>query len=330
MRDSLKHDLKVLYVIGWGRSGSTILDNLLGQIDGFFSSGELRNIWQEGLVEGRRCGCGAVVEDCEVWSRVLDKVFSSPDRNMLEPATVVEWERRSLRTRHTLGVRRAVHDWSKSSAQLKDYASISSDLLTHTAFTTGARVIVDSSKVPANAFLLRVLPVEPFYIHLVRDPRAAAYSWRKLKARMDRNEGEPMPRFGVVKSATNWNKFNLAAEMLRREAPDRFLLVRYEEFIARPRETIERIVELVGERGAQLPFRGSSTVHLTQTHTVSGNPSRFRTGEIELREDREWLTKQRWLDRLVVTLLTGPLLRRYGYRWRLGRGRELSAFKPSA
>jgi len=32
---------KVLYIAGWGRSGSTILDNVLGQLDGCFSTGEL-------------------------------------------------------------------------------------------------------------------------------------------------------------------------------------------------------------------------------------------------------------------------------------------------
>lgn len=38
--------VKVLYVIGWGRSGSTILDNVLGQLDGCFSTGELHYFWE--------------------------------------------------------------------------------------------------------------------------------------------------------------------------------------------------------------------------------------------------------------------------------------------
>jgi len=58
--------LKVLYVIGWDRSGSTLLDNLLGGVDGFFSSVELHKIWQEGLTEGRKCGCGRPVAACPV------------------------------------------------------------------------------------------------------------------------------------------------------------------------------------------------------------------------------------------------------------------------
>lgn len=328
--DDWRRELKVLYVIGWGRSGSTILDNLLGQLDGFFSSGELRNIWQEGLVEGRKCGCGARVEECEVWSRVLNDAFGPPSRRTIRPATVVEWERKALRTRHTLRVDRASRDWSKSSRELKAYASVTNDLYAQIASTTGARVIVDSSKVPANAFLLHALPsVEPFYIHLVRDPRATAHSWRMIKARLDRNEGEPMPRFGIVKSALNWNQFNAAAELLRRRAPDRVMLLRYEDFVARPREIIERILDLVGEPGAELPFQGSSRVALLRTHTVSGNPSRFQTGEIEITEDRRWLTEQRVLDRVAVTALTGPLLSRYGYGWLPKRAQGRRGFSPA-
>jgi hypothetical protein len=49
--------VRVLYIGGWGRSGSTLLDLILGQAPGVFSAGEVREIWQSGLVENRPCGC---------------------------------------------------------------------------------------------------------------------------------------------------------------------------------------------------------------------------------------------------------------------------------
>jgi hypothetical protein len=67
----LSDRVKVLYIAGSGRSGSTILDNTLGQIDGFFSVGELRYIWERGLIEDRLCGCGERVHQCPFWAAAL-------------------------------------------------------------------------------------------------------------------------------------------------------------------------------------------------------------------------------------------------------------------
>jgi hypothetical protein len=50
---------------------------------------------------------------------------------------------------------------------------------------------------------------------------------------------------------------------------------------------------------------------------VSGNPSRFRTGKIELQLDEEWKVKMRGADKNVVTALTAPLLLKYGYLGRM-------------
>src|SRR3712207_8209479 len=57
------YPVKVLYVVGLGRSGSTILSNSLGQIGGFFSGGELNFIWRHNVLENRLCGCGRRSEE---------------------------------------------------------------------------------------------------------------------------------------------------------------------------------------------------------------------------------------------------------------------------
>ncbi|WP_420910932.1 sulfotransferase [Thermus thermophilus] len=36
--------VKVVFIGGYGRSGSTLLDRMLGQVEGFVSVGELRHI----------------------------------------------------------------------------------------------------------------------------------------------------------------------------------------------------------------------------------------------------------------------------------------------
>ena len=307
---------KVLYIVGWGRSGSTIIDNLLGETEGFFSAGELGHVWQRGLIEGRRCGCGEVLTDCELWSRVLRAAFGEDYRNTLDVQALVSARREAVRVRHSWRLLQHTPGQPAGTPALDSYVSAVDRLYRAIAATTGARVIVDSTKRPSDAALLRLLPnVEAFYLHLVRDPRAVAYSWRRRKAQLDRNRVVDMEAHGPTSSTVSWLGWNLAAEVLRRRHDARrSLLLRYEDFVARPRPTAQRIVDLVGESPESLPFENDRTVRLGRNHTVSGNPDRFKTGSVNLREDTEWAAKQPRGDRLVTTMLALPLLHRYGYR----------------
>jgi hypothetical protein len=70
---------------------------------------------------------------------------------------------------------------------------------------------------------------------------------------------------------------------------------------------------MLGEDPPGSLFTGEPTVTLAPTHSVKGNPDRFRTGPIEIRLDDEWRRAMRPRDRRVVTALTWPLLLRYGY-----------------
>ena len=52
------------------------------------------------------------------------------------------------------------------------------------------------------------------------------------------------------------------------------------------------------------------------THSVCGNPVRFRTGKLPIKLDDQWRREMSRRDRLAVTLLAWPLLRLYGYTGR--------------
>ena len=310
--------MKVLYIIGWGRSGSTILDNLLGGIDGFFSGGEIRNLWKEGLIERRVCGCGRPVDECPVWSSVLERVETRLSRK-LDPRVMIDHEQSGARARHTWSILRHMRR-NTLNGRAAAYRDIMREVYLATLEVTGARVLVDSSKVPAQAALLASMSgLEAHYLHLVRDPRASAYSWLRHKARKDLDESEEMPRFGLVHNGLSWLEFNLGAQTIRRKAGVRsFTLLRYEDFIAEPRAAISRIVRAIGESPAELPFSNARTARLTGNHAVSGNPSRFTTGAVEIKSDDEWRSKQASVDRLVTTSLVFPMLRKYGYQMRVG------------
>ncbi len=62
-----------------------------------------------------------------------------------------------------------------------------------------------------------------------------------------------------------------------------------------------------------LRFLGAGHADLTTSHTVAGNPMRFRTGRIELRRDDAWRQQLPRRQQRVISALTAPLLARYGY-----------------
>src|SRR5204862_6576366 len=63
-------DVPVLYIGGWGRSGSTLLAHVLAEVPGFVSVGELRYVWQAGPEANELCGCGLPFDECPVWTAV--------------------------------------------------------------------------------------------------------------------------------------------------------------------------------------------------------------------------------------------------------------------
>lgn len=296
---------KLLYIAGAGRSASTLLGQVLGQAKGSCFVGEVVYAWRQ--FDTRRCGCHMPLKECGFWAAVhrtagggdppLDPGLFSAGRRArwrYMPLTFLPRPRLAARFRE---------DWRRCERLYEALAAVS-----------GARIIVDSSKSPVYGRMLTLLPaLDVHVVHLVRDARAVAHSWRRLKPSRNIGGRPHMNRHPPARVARLWMIDNLATELLRRRAPDRYLRLRYEDFVDRPRESFERILAMLGERVSEAPFLGEGTVVLSPTHSVKGNPDRFRTGFVDLRLDDEWRHAMRLTDRRLVTALTWPLLRRYGY-----------------
>ena len=302
--------VRVVSIIGYTRSGSTLLDSMLGELDGVFSAGELHYLWERGILEHRSCGCGQAVTECPVWTGVLDRAFAG---NAPDPRWVVGWQDRSVRTRHTPALLAGGRGPIDRRA-LAAYTGAMSEVYRSIADVTGDDVIVDSSKRPSDAALTMLIPgIEPYVVHLVRDPRAVVFSWRRSKRELDRADAGDMPLRSPTTAAAGWVGMNLAAEAVRRRAGDRGMLLRYEDLAARPIDTLTSIATFVGAKTDVLPFVGDDQVRLGENHTVSGNPGRFRRGLVPVRPDVEWRTAMQPRDRTTTTAITAPLRWRYGY-----------------
>jgi hypothetical protein len=302
--------VKVIYLAGATRSGSTLLHNLLAQIEGFEGVGELRDIWHYGLLENRRCGCGVPLRSCPYWVEVLERAFGS--MGAVEAAVLHDRTER-FRTRDLLlsspaRRRRLV---SEAAPLVDALTAVYLAIRDH----AGCQVILDSSKNPAYGYLLRGIPdLDVSFVHLVRDAQAVAHS---LGRRKESEPGRDLPRKSAWRASADWCSRNLACEVFLGRPTERFVRVRYEDLVRHPAAVIQSIVTFAGEPAGDLGFVDEQEVQLSvRPHTVFGNPVRFREGAVRLHLDDEWHHRMRRSDATLVRSLTAPLRLRYGY---LGR-----------
>ena len=298
--------IKVLYLAGWGRSGSTLLSNILGEVKGFVSTGEIYYLWERGALENKVCGCGQPFWDCSFWSSIFAESFGEhPDDEIAKIHAI----------QNTLHNSDIILSWLPGGKRVVDvkvkaYTPYVEKLYAAIQNHSDCSVIVDASKIPIDAYILDAIPnIELYVLHLVRDPRAVAYSWLRKK-HYDAN-GEYMLQFGPFFSTLVWSAWNAVIDLVWRRK-GRYMLVRYEDFIQSPQSTFNEIMKFCDETDVVPPFVSDHVVSLGPNHNVAGNPSRFKTGDIELKADNEWKTKMNWRHRAIVSVFW-PFLLRYGY-----------------
>lgn len=307
----------MLFLGGLGRSGTTVLERVLGELPGACPAGELVHLWQRGVLDDETCGCGEPFSGCSFWAQVGDHAFGGWDPALAH--RMLELRARIDRTRHVplLALPRLPRGRRTEHAE---YVQVFSRLYRAIADVSGCPVVIDSSKHSSLAFCLRSAPgIDLRVVHVVRDSRGVAYSWTKEVLRPESGAtGDLMHRYSPAGSSALWMGHNLSFALLARLGT-RTRLLRYEDFVAEPRRQVRELAEFVGLPAAEGPtFVDDSTVALTPSHTVAGNPVRFRNGPMTLRRDDAWRTTLPRRRRLLVQLLTFPLLGRYGYLRRSG------------
>lgn len=302
-------NVKILYIAGPGRSGSTLLGTLLGQPEGFVDVGEIWQYWRKRFSPGARatCACGKALGECEFWCAVASHLKHHEEREGL--ASVQDAIRMSE-------LPRLMRMAKAGTLAESPFSLLLGDLYQGVAKTSGARVLIDSSKIPGQAIVASSLPeIDLYVLHLTRDPRSCVNSWRSLKE-SDAGAGRVKSR-KTAQVLRDWNSWNFAAMTVlkKRVAKDRYLRIRYEDFADKPRETTQSILAFIGEAEATLPFIDDSTVLLEPSHIFAGNPDRFSAARRSISRRDRWRDELPRTTRIATQVFTSPLRQCLGY-WR--------------
>jgi hypothetical protein len=299
-----------------GRSGSTLLERLLGELPGVCPAGELVHLWRRGVINGERCGCGEPFPDCPFWQQVGRAAFGGWDQ--VDVDRIVRLRARVDRTR-LVPLLASPSRWPSFQRALDEYAGYYLRVYAAIGQVSGCLVVTDSSKHASLAFCLRNSGLDLRVVHIVRDSRAVAYSWSRVVKRPETLTETRMRTYPAASAAARWNVQNAALHLLVR-AGTPTLRVRYEDLVGAPAATLSDIAAFAGLPGSgpEYGFLGGSDsserwADLAAAHTVSGNPMRFASGRVPIRRDARWQTAMPGTQRRVVTAMTLPLMARYGY-----------------
>lgn len=303
--------VRVLYIMGAGRSGSTLLDAVLASHPDAFGSGELANLHNAGWSSNEVCSCGQLGSECEFWTRVR-----SAWQRRVPTATVAGFI--ALQKRFEIpnwsGLFHSVRQLFSRTEDFQNYLRQTEALYQAIAEVSGRSVIIDSSKTPTRGTLLsRIRGLDVRWVHLVRDVRAVAWSRQKSLA-ADQNAGvqSPIKPRPTWYSAIYWAYINLLSTLVCLFHRKRSLRLRYEDFVTEPQQALARLSDHCGldySSTVAALMRGDP---IRVEHAIAGNRMRMN-GKIRIKPDWEWRDRLPLREQAVCWLCAGWLLIAYGY-----------------
>lgn len=285
---------KIIYVMGAGRSGSTILGVALGNCTGVFYAGEL-DAWL------RRHGVSHFHGEAraQFWENVRQEVTCDAQLFGDSAWRTIEHSAAALRFSEW-GTRRRLRGRYRVLAQ-KLYCAI--------AQVSEASHIVDTSHYPLRARELQALDGIDFYlIYLVRRPE-------RVMASFSRDDVDQPTLSPLVANLYLYLTHALAIMVFLRQPRERRFLLRYEDFASDPEGTVDTLLTWANTEPAAPDFTALSTGlafqgnRLLRADTItfrSGSPTRLRDHRLTALAQLPWtLLLARLRPRLSVRFPRG-------------------------
>ena len=297
---------KLLYIASNGRSGSTILDMLLGAQTGCWTMGEVHLVNRQSDEVTLLCGCGVASRDCTFWGPILKRLKQDDDLSILNIFREKPHSGKVFRFWHLFDMWFRPHrkteeraTYCKVNRRLFDLVmkSAREDKRAHTV------CLIDASKDPYRLFYLSGCnDIDLSVIHLMKDPRAYVHSMTKSDRGIYR-------LYKIIRISIRYVVENSIIEKAQTLLSSKCCyLLRYEDLAQNPGSILQTIFDQM-----ELPLMAQSIEGFRQEiqHGVAGNLSRLDDRGIRL--DTVWMDKLSSFEKRLIWLLTGFKARQYGY-----------------
>ncbi|MGA8302206.1 MAG: sulfotransferase [Thermoplasmata archaeon] len=300
--------LKLVYIVGEVRSGSTLHGILLGAHPGVRTTGELCGLPARFHETDRGCSCLKTAHECEFWSAVEARCQGRVDLARLE--------RDQDRYESYRSLPKTLLQAAFGSPALRDHVRRAAEFFRVIAEVGGAEVVIDLSKRPVRGYvysLCREAGLDVYFLHVVRDSRAVVYS-RMSKPGTSKFE-DAFLRRTPWNLGPRWAITNLLSSILCSRPRDRYLRVRYEDLVADPARALAKIGAFLQVDFSDVAAAIARKESIPVSHIIGANRVRLQQ-TIQFTGDFAWRSKLSPHSQKVVWGLAGWLALTYGYQWR--------------
>lgn len=281
---------KLLYIMGAGRSGSTILSIILGSHPKVISVGEIK-AWPkyEGLPRDK-----IDKKNIIFWEKVLDTYISLSGRppnfaQLKDLCNEIESPNKLLLNLLN----------KQYFLRIKDYIEHINNLISSILIISKKNIVLDSSKNVCRAlFLLKFLNTNVKVIYLIRDPRGTLWSF--MKKNVEQKPKKP------VKAIIDYVAINSAASFTRYLFRKQVIKVRYEDLVLSPEKEIATIAQFIGIYPKPLTERFNSKKEFKIKYLIDGNRVR-KNNCIKFKADEEWKNKLPKVYKILCKIIASPI-----------------------
>ncbi|MBT8488643.1 MAG: sulfotransferase [Gemmatimonadetes bacterium] len=280
----MSREPSALYIMGAGRSGTTVMAALLAASPDVVAPGELHQLPDH--VRGREnCGCGMPLSKCPKWGEYTAVISCIGEEAYAERAE--HFHRHGMIWRYFVSGKFA-RDSKYQRGETTVFRTLEQD----------RNLVVDSSKYIGRALALsRVEALDLRFLYMVRDPRGVVESFGK-KVQTSR---------GPLSATLYYLVVNLTAEVVARTLlRGRVMKVRFEDLAERPEETLARLGRFVDRDLSPTSDAIRQGRDVAVGHLVGGNRLRSRT-RISFSRQVTWPKTMGRSTRFFVWLATLPL-----------------------
>jgi hypothetical protein len=291
-----KDRINLIYIVSNGRSGSTLLEMLIGKHTQCMTVGEFQMLPIDFRNNIQPCGCGLSISNCEFWSKIY-KI----NKSIIDNGSIDKF--RDLSAGKVIRIKEIIDILLFRESDLKSQKKYGNE--NFKIFKNILKIsnkdkkikIIDSSKDP---YRLKWLIQSGYFniniLHIIKSPNAFVYS-------MIKNEKSAIKKiYKTARMSVRWSLENLIIRTVSRTfaKKNRYYRVQYESLAKTPQVEMEKVFNFLKIENENITENGFQF----KNHAISGNFMRFKSSKIKL--DQKWIKYLGFVEKIIIYMITRP------------------------